>query len=99
MAIAPASIPRPRPSIAAGLRATRWPRTMYIAQNTAASRAKPTPRTVPSASTPASITTPTTASINAPAERRVRVPKAATVSGPTNSMATALPSGSSSIAR
>ena len=43
--------------------------------------------------------TPATASTTAPAERRVRAPSAATTTGPVNSMATALPSGSRSMAR
>ena len=69
---------------------------MYPAQNAPASRANHTPRSVPPVSTPASTTTPATASNTAVAERSVRVPNAATATGPRNSIETALPSGTTS---
>ena len=75
---------------------------MYPAQQAAAIPMATSPRTASSppvvSSTPASATTPAAATTMPSRSRQVRPVTAATATGPRNSIATAVPSGSTSIA-
>ncbi|SKX10946.1 Uncharacterised protein [Mycobacteroides abscessus subsp. massiliense] len=92
---------KPTASESAGLpcSATRFPSTMYPAQNNAASSAKAIPTGSAESCTSAIRTTPTSAASTENPSRRDRDPAAATPIGPRNSIATAVPNGSRSMAR
>jgi hypothetical protein len=66
---------------------------MYNAQGTAARRANPTPATVRLALDTPSRATPAPARVTQIRSRKRRKPMTATVSGPRNSMVTAMPNG------